>query len=98
MKKILLLALTPFLAGCLSTPKPNLISVEYKVVKAPDDLYNCPIETRFPKSDTLTNQQVGALILKLQKNNVACKNSMNALKKFYDDAEQTVSNTSKVSR
>lgn len=88
MKKLALL-LPLLLTGCSQTAV-QLIAPEYKIVKAPDDMYTCPVETKFPKPDTLTNKQVGALILKLQKNNVTCKQKMDAVKQFYDDAEKTV--------
>ena len=93
MRKFILL-LPLLLTGCSQTAV-QLIAPEYKVIKAPDTLYTCPTETKFPKSDTLTNKQVGALILKLQKNNVTCKQNMESVKKFYDDAEKTVSGEKK---
>lgn len=89
MKKLFLL-LPLLLTGCSQTAV-QLIAPEYKVIKAPDDMYNCPVETKFPKADTLTNKQVGQLILKLQKNNITCKQKMEAVKQFYNDAEKTVS-------
>jgi hypothetical protein len=89
MKKLILL-LPLLLTGCSQTAV-QLIAPEYKVIKAPDDMYNCPVETKFPKADTLTNKQVGQLILKLQKNNITCKQKMEAVKQFYNDAEKTVS-------
>ena len=88
MKKLILL-FPLLLTGCSQTAV-QLLAPEYKIVKAPDDLYNCPVETKFPKADTLTNKQVGALILKLQKNNVTCKQNIDAVKQFYDEAEKTV--------
>ena len=88
MKKLAFLACF-FLAGCQS--ELHLIAPEYKIVKAPDNLYACPVEKKFPKVDTLTEQQVGTLILKLQRNNLTCKNSLDSIQKFYDDAEKTVS-------
>jgi hypothetical protein len=88
MKKLVLL-LPLLLTGCSQTAV-QLLAPEYKIVKAPDTMYNCPVETKFPKADTLTNKQVGALILKLQNNNVTCKQRMDAVKQFYDDAEKTV--------
>ena len=88
MKKLLLL-LPLLLTGCSQT-SVQLLAPEYKIVKAPDDLYNCPIETKFPNPDTLTNKQAGNLLLKIQTNNSICKNNMNSLKQFYDDAEKTV--------
>jgi len=89
MKKILIISLL-LLTACQHS-SVSLIAPEYKIVKAPDDLYKCPIETKFPKSDSLTDQEVGTLVLKLQKNNITCKNSLDSLHKFYDDAEKTVS-------
>ena len=88
MKKLILL-FPLLLTGCSQTAV-QLLAPEYKIVKAPDDMYNCPVETKFPKADTLTNKQVGALILKLQKNNMTCKQQLDAVKQFYDDAEKTV--------
>jgi len=89
MKKLLIISLL-LLTACQHS-SVSLIAPEYKIVKAPDDLYKCPIETKFPKSDSLTDQEVGTLVLKLQKNNITCKNSLDSLHKFYDDAEKTVS-------
>jgi len=88
MKKCLLL-FPLLLTGCSQTAV-QLLAPEYKIVKAPDELYNCPVETQFPKSETLTNKQVGNLVLKLQKNNVTCKQSLDNVHKFYDDAEKTI--------
>lgn len=89
MKKLVLL-LPLLLTGCSQTAV-QLLAPEYKIVKAPADMYDCPVETKFPKPDTLTNKQVGNLILKLQKNNMTCKQKLDAVKQFYDDAEKTVS-------
>ena len=88
MKKLILL-FPLLLTGCSQTAV-QLLAPEYKIVKAPDEMYNCPVETKFPKADTLTNKQVGALILKLQKNNMTCKQQLDAVKQFYDDAEKTI--------
>jgi len=85
------LAIVPLLllTACQHTAV-SLIAPEYKIVKAPDDLYKCPVLTKFPKDDTLTDQEVGALILKLHSNNITCKRSLDAIKLFYDDAEKTL--------
>ena len=88
MKKLVLL-FPLLLTGCSQTAI-QLLAPEYKIVKAPDAMYDCPVETKFPKPETLTNKQVGNLILKLQKNNVNCKQRMDAVKQFYDDAEKTI--------
>lgn len=87
MKYMLLLS-TLLLSAC--SPTVNMLTPEYKLVKAPDTLYDCPVIKKFPNPDTLTDEQVGKLILKLQRNNDACKNSSEAIRKFYNDAEQTI--------
>jgi hypothetical protein len=90
MKKIILISSILFLSGCASTPV-KLIAPEYKVVKVPDELYNCPIEKQFPKSSKLTNEQVGQVILKLQKNNMTCKNSLDSIHQYLEEAEAKTS-------
>ena len=87
MKKMLILSCI-LLAGCQQSL--HLISTDYKVVKAPEELYNCPVLKRFPNYETLTDQEVGTLILKLQRNNLTCRDSVDSIKKFYDDAEKTI--------
>ena len=88
MKKLLIIPFAIVLCGCHSAVE--LVAPEYKVVKAPDYLYNCPVQKKFPSPDTLTDQQVGDLLLNLQRNNITCKTSLDSVKKFYDDAEKTV--------
>jgi hypothetical protein len=88
MKRLLILSVL-LLTACQHTAV-SLIAPEYKVVKASDDLYKCPQVTKFPEPETLTDQQVGNLILKLQGNNIICKNSLDSLHKFYDDADKTL--------
>ena len=85
-----LLVIFPLLLTSCSQTGIHLLTPEYKIVKAPEDLYKCPVETKFPKSDTLIDQEVGSLVLKLQKNNLTCKNSMDSIHQFYDQAEKTI--------
>jgi|APCry1669189844_1035258.scaffolds.fasta_scaffold02658_5 hypothetical protein len=91
MKKITVSIITLALAGCASTEPVKLIAPEYKVVKIPDNLYECPTIKKFPDSDKLTNQQVGSLLIKVQKYNVVCKNSLDGIKKYINDADKTIS-------
>lgn len=89
MKKVLLMVAVLFLAGCAGDPI-KLLSPEYTVVKIPDALYECPVLKRFPDSDKLTNQQVGSLLIQVQKNNIMCKNSLDSIRKYMDEADKTV--------
>ena len=77
------------LSGC-STPAIKLIAPEYKVVSPPETLYNCPQVHQFKATGKLTNEQVGQLILKLQKNNMICKDSLNNIHKYIEEAQQTI--------
>lgn len=87
MKRVIILSL--FLGGCASSPI-KLIAPEYKVVSPPESLYNCPQLKNFGNSDQLTNEQVGQIILKLQKNNMTCKNSLDNIKSYVEQAKQTI--------
>jgi hypothetical protein len=89
MKKMILLSAL-LLTGCAGEPI-KLLAPEYKVVKIPDTLYECPTIKKFPDAEKLTNQQVGSLLIKVQKNNMMCKNSLDSIKKYMNEAETTVS-------
>jgi len=86
MKKVSVIIGALFLSGCASDPI-KLVAPEYKIVKPPEDFYNCPTVKRFPKPETLTNQQVGSLLITLEKNNLVCKNSLDSIKDYMDQAE-----------
>lgn len=90
MKRLLLLT-SLLLGGCASDPI-KLVAPEYKVVKIPEDFFDCPVITKFPKAENLTNQQVGTLLLTVQQNNIKCKNSVDNIKKYMEEAEKSVSN------
>ena len=90
MKNILAIsAISLILSGC-STPAIKLLAPEYKVVSPPESLYNCPQVNQFKATGKLTNEQVGQLILKLQKNNMICKDSLDNIRKYIDDAKNTI--------
>ena len=86
MKKLIVL-LPLLLAGCATTT-PNLIAPEYKVVTAPEEMYYCPTVVKYPDSKTLTDRQVGILLLKYHRNNRICKDNLDKLKQFYDNANK----------
>ena len=89
MKKLILLLFPAFiLYGCNSTP--NLYTVQYKVVAPPESMYVCPIETKFPNWRTLNDVQVARTIVKLYKNNIRCKASLNAIHEFIDKAQAKI--------
>lgn len=91
MNKLLFLIPVVFLAvGCASGAKPELITTKYKVVLPPQDFYNCPSVTKFPNPDTLTDEQVGRLLVKLQTTNVKCKRNIEAIRTYLLNAKKTI--------
>jgi hypothetical protein len=91
MNKLLLLLPVAFLAvGCAASPKPELITTKYKVVMPPEDFYNCPSITKFPNAATLTDEQVGQLLVKLQTSNVKCKRNIEAIRTYLRNAKKTI--------
>jgi hypothetical protein len=91
MNKVIFLLPVAFLAAaCATDTKPQLITTKYKVVMPPEDYYNCPTISSFPNPDTLTDAQVGKLLVKLQSANVKCKRSVDAIKAYLTKAKKTV--------
>ena len=91
MNKFLFLLPVAFLAiGCASDVEPQLVTTKYKVVMPPQDFYNCPSITKFPNPDTLTDAQVGQLLVKLQTTNVKCKRNIEAIRTYLLNAKKTV--------
>ena len=87
MKKLVII---PFLllAGCQSTP--NLVQTKLAVVTPPKEMYDCPIDRKFPNWQTLNDVEVAKTVVKLYKNNVRCKNSIEAIEKYLDKAKQQI--------
>lgn len=85
MKKLVII---PFLllAACQST-QPNLVQTKLAVVTPPEEMYDCPIERQYPNWQTLNDVEVAKTIIKLHKNNVRCKNSLDTIKKYLEDAK-----------
>lgn len=88
MKKFaVLLALV--VAGC-QTADPTVVSTKLETVRVPEELFDCPVVRSFPKSATLTDAQVSALLVTLTKNNIRCKNSLDSIKEYLESAEKTI--------
>ncbi len=72
--------------GCAKAPQV-LVKTQQVVIMPSEDLYNCPVIKNFPKSSGLKDSQVAKLIVDLQRNNITCKNSLEAIKKFLEGAQ-----------
>ena len=67
-----------------------LTSYKYMVVHPDEAMYNCPVLKEFPNWKTLTDSQVAKVVVQLHKNNLTCKSSIESIRKFLDDADQTI--------
>ncbi|CAB4162522.1 hypothetical protein UFOVP787_53 [uncultured Caudovirales phage] len=86
MKKYLILPLFLILAACNT---PQVISSQKITVIIPDEsLFNCPTLSSFPNPEKLTDVQVARLILELYKDNQICKNSLESIKAFLEEAKR----------
>jgi len=86
MKKILLLSI--LLAGCQATAP----TTKLQVVTPPDQMYDCPIKTKWPNYKTLNDTDVAKTVVELYKNNSRCKNSVDAIRKYLTDAKTRIEN------
>lgn len=86
MKYVSLVLFMLALTACQST-EPRLIRRQLIVITPPDKMYECPIEKQYPNWKTLNDVEVAKTVLKLHKNNVMCKASLDAIKKFLADAK-----------
>jgi hypothetical protein len=87
MRKFVLVA-PLFLVACASEPVV-VRSTQYQVVMPQESMFNCPTVASFPDSRTLTDVQVARLIVQLYQNNTTCRNSMNTLRQFLENAKKT---------
>jgi len=84
MKKLIILSL--LLAGCQST----VSSTKLEVVIPPEQMYDCPIKTKWPNWQKLNDTDVAKTVVELYKNNHRCKNSVDAIKKYLTDAKTRI--------
>ena len=90
MRKLLLVIPFLLLAGCQSSPM--LVQTKLAVVTPPPEMYSCPIEKRFPNWQTLNDVEVAKTIVKLYKNNMICKASIDAIEKYLNNAKAQIEN------
>lgn len=86
MKKLLILSL--LLAGCQATVPTTKLTV----VTPPDQMYDCPIKTKWPNWQHLNDTDVAKTIVELYKNNSRCKASIDAIQKYLADAKARIEN------
>jgi len=87
MKKSILLASLIFLTACESTS--NVITSQSIMIPGVSPaMFNCPITEQWPNPDQLTDLEVARLLVELRRNNLTCRNSIDALQDFLRRAQQ----------
>jgi hypothetical protein len=76
----------------------NEIKIEvtrYRVVDIPSELYDgCPDirKTSIPNYKELTDDQVAKFVVNLYKNNIKCRQTIQAIHNYLNDAHKTIDN------
>lgn len=89
MKLIIPLLVAALLAGC-NSQEQIVTTYKYMVVHPDEAMYNCPVLKNFPNWKTLTDAQVAKTVVQLHKNNLTCKSSIESIRKFLNNADQTI--------
>ena len=88
MRKLFLAIPFLFLAGCQSSPM--LVQTKLAVVTPPQEMYTCPIEKQYPNWQSLNDVEVAKTIVRLYKNNMICKTSIEAVERYLNDAKARI--------
>jgi uncharacterized protein YcfL len=88
MRYVFILSLL-LLVGCSNQPF-MLRSTQNVLVTPEEGMYNCEIVDTFPDTTTLTDTQVARFIVTLYQNNVQCRNSIDAIRTFLENARATI--------
>ena len=91
MRSLIVIPVFLALAACQTVSQdPVLTTEKFTVVTPPDSMYYCPTVGVYPDPDKLTDIEAAKLMVQLHRNNRICKNSVNSIKKFLDEAKKTV--------
>jgi uncharacterized protein YcfL len=92
MRYVFILSLL-LLVGC-SNQSLTIRSTQNVLVTPEEGMYNCEIVDTFPDTTTLTDTQVARFIVTLYQNNVQCRNSIDAIRTFLENARATINTSS----
>jgi hypothetical protein len=85
------------LVGCGNTPL-TIRSTQNVLVTPEEGMYNCEVVDTFPNTATLTDSQVARLIVTLYQNNMQCRNSIDAIRTFLENARTTINSQEQTQR
>ena len=89
MKKILVVLFAILLTSC-NDQQQILTSYKWMIIHPSESMYYCPVLKQFPNWKTLTDSQVAKTVVQLHKNNLTCKSSIESIRKFLNNADQTI--------
>ena len=78
-----LLALT----ACQTSQQPVVVTTKRVPIDVPVGLFNCPVLKSLPEAESLTERQVAQLIVTLHRNNLTCRNSVDAIRRYVTEVK-----------
>jgi hypothetical protein len=89
--KTFLIASLLFLSACSGQ---NIIRTnQFLVVMPEESMFTCERFTNFPRTETLTDIQVARMLVELYELNSTCKNSIDSIRAFLEEARRINANT-----
>jgi uncharacterized lipoprotein YajG len=88
MKNLLIVLPVLFLAGCSATSQ-TVTTTRLEVVVPDRSLFKCE-SVRYPNHKELTDAQVARIITELHRKNAECKNSVESIRKFLEEAKTSL--------
>lgn len=80
--------LTSLLLTSCNDQQQIITTYKWMVVHPDEAMYNCPVLKEFPNWKTLKDSEVAKTVVLLHKNNITCKNSIESIRKFLEEAEK----------
>jgi hypothetical protein len=90
MKKLIALLAILALSACGKPDSVVVTSPRHMVVMPAEEMFICDPADPFPDPETLTDIRAARIMGQLYQNNVKCRRSLIAIKKFLEDAKKTV--------
>jgi hypothetical protein len=90
MKQMIMAGIALVLTACGDIEPQIVIRDKLIVVDVPVGLYYCPVVTSYPNTANMTDIDVARLLVQLQRNNVTCFNSIEAIRNYLNESKKTV--------
>lgn len=91
MNRMIMACIALSLTACGGEIESQIVTRDKLVgVDVPASLYYCPVITTYPSIANMTDIDVARLLVQLQRNNVSCFNSMEAIRTYLNEAKKTL--------